>query len=216
MNIIRTLMQKPWLKIGLGDEFDPVDTIALPKSKLALRLFMTAVTILFSLLIVAYTDRMVFEDWRPAPEMALLWLNTAFLLLSSIAMQGACFSARRGDMNRLKIALLAAGAFALAFLAGQAVAWRQLDALPVFDITNPAIAFFYLITGLHALHLLGGLVAWSKTATRLWRGGPQEKVQLYVELCTTYWHFLLIVWLVLFGLLFSDNSNLDILLSPVD
>ena len=67
--------------------------------------------------------------------------------------------------------------------------------------TNPANGFFYLITGLHGLHLLGGLVAWGRTSDKVWRGFEPAQVRLSVELCAVYWHFLLVVWLVLFALL---------------
>ena len=80
-----------------------------------------------------------------------------------------------------------------------------------FEVTNPAIAFFYLITGLHGLHLLGGLVAWGRTVTKVWGDFDEAKVTHSVELCTVYWHFLLLVWLVLFGLLFTGD-NLGLLL----
>jgi cytochrome c oxidase subunit 3 len=69
--------------------------------------------------------------------------------------------------------------------------------------SSPADAFFYLITGLHGLHVLGGLWVWARTTAKVWRGTEIEKVRLSVELCTVYWHFLLIVWVVLFGLLLS-------------
>ena len=61
--------------------------------------------------------------------------------------------------------------------------------------------FFYLITGLHGVHLLGGLVAWFRASVRLWRGAEVAKIRMSVELCAVYWHFLLVVWLVMFGLL---------------
>ena len=83
-----------------------------------------------------------------------------------------------------------------------------------FEVTNPAIAFFYLITGLHGLHLLGGLVAWGRTVAKVWGDFDVAKMRQSVELCTVYWHFLLLVWLVLFGLLFSGN-NLDLLLTDL-
>jgi cytochrome c oxidase subunit 3 len=66
---------------------------------------------------------------------------------------------------------------------------------------NPAAAFFYLITGVHGLHILGGQVALGRTMDKAWQGVAVSKVRLSVELCATYWHFLLFVWLVLFGLL---------------
>ena len=67
--------------------------------------------------------------------------------------------------------------------------------------SNPASAFFYLLTGLHAAHLLGGLWVWSKTSFRLFREEASHELELSVQLCTTYWHFLLLLWVVLFALL---------------
>ena len=158
---------------------------------------------------------MAFEDWRPAPQIDLLWQNTLMLILASAAMQWALYSSRRKRIDNVKIGLLAGGAFTVAFLTGQVLAWRQLGTMPSFDITNPAIAFFYLITGLHVLHLLGGLIAWGRTADRVWHGHAFElaKIAQSVSLCTIYWHFLLAVWLILFGLLFSGNDTMGILLA---
>ena len=79
--------------------------------------------------------------------------------------------------------------------------YRELVDLGYYASTNPANAFFYLITALHGLHLLGGLVAWGRTTDKVRRGVEVAKVRLSVELCTTYWHFLLLVWVVLFTLL---------------
>ncbi len=180
------------------------------------------VTVLFMLLIVAYAERMVHEDWRPAPPLRLLWLNTAMLVLSSAALQWAKIAAdraerlplaRRREMEHVKWGLTAAGVFGSAFLGGQTVAWWQLNSMPLFDITQPAIAFFCLITGLHALHMLGGLLAWGVTTARMDDDVDFSRLRLSIRLCAIYWHFLLVVWLVLFGLLFSGNDNLGTLLA---
>jgi cytochrome c oxidase subunit 3 len=179
--------------------------------RLALRVFLAVVAVLFFLLVTAYGSRMAYEDWRPAPQVSLLWANTLVLILSSIALQWAQYSVRLGRMDAMRIGLLAAGAFTVVFLFGQLLAWRQLGTMVYFDITNPAIGFFYLITGVHGLHLLGGLVAWGGTVAKVWGNFDVAKTRQSVELCTTYWHFLLLVWLVLFGLLFTAN-NLDLLL----
>ncbi len=214
MNILRQLTEKPWepaqgsvVALHAGRSFH------LPPATLGLRVFLGVVTVLFSLLIVAYADRMAFEDWRPTPRQWLLWLNTAALIASSIAFQWASINVRRGRVEDTKAGLFAAGFFAVAFLLGQLWAWRQLNAMIYFDITNPAIAFFYLITALHGLHLLGGLVAWGRTAAEVWRGRDPARAEAHLRLCATYWHFLLGLWLVLFGLLFSGNDNLNVLLS---
>jgi cytochrome c oxidase subunit 3 len=174
----------------------------------ALKVFLGVVTVLFILLIVAYAGRMAYEDWRPAPQIQLMWANTLVLFLASLGLELAQYAVRRGQQKLLIRSLLAAGLCTLLFLLGQAQAWRELGALVFFQVTNPAIAFFYLITGLHGLHLLGGLVVWGQTLIRLRKGYGLKNVQHSVELCALYWHFLLLVWIVLFGLLFTGN-NLD-------
>jgi cytochrome c oxidase subunit 3 len=209
----RQLTEKPWELPGAVMGSRAGNALSVPTATLGVWVFLAVVTVLFSLLIMAYGSRMAFEDWRPAPQLSLLWLNTTMLVLSSVAMQWARIAARRGEIDGVALGLSAGGVFALAFLGGQIVAWRQLSMLVGFDITNPAIGFFYLITALHGLHLLGGLVAWGWTAATLWRGLDVAQVRLSVELCTVYWHFLLLVWLVLFGLLFSGTDNLGFLLA---
>jgi cytochrome c oxidase subunit 3 len=214
MGFFDQLTEKPWAPTqGNVVRLHDGSAFSVPTATVGVRVFLAVVTVLFSLLIMAYGSRMAFEDWRPAPQQGLLWLNTAMLVLSSVAMQWARIAARRGEPDGVRAGLVAGGAFAVAFLGGQLLAWRQLNMMVVFDITNPAIGFFYLITALHGLHLLGGLVAWGRTAARVWRGADVIHVRLSVELCAVYWHFLLLVWLVLFGLLFSGNDNLGILLS---
>ncbi len=211
MSIFHHLTEKPWVTPeGKVADLRDRGLSSLSAKKLALRVFLAVVTVLFMLLIIAYGDRMAYEDWRPTPQLGLLWNNTFVLVLSSIAMQWAQYCVRRGQIDGLRVGLLAGGAFTIVFLVGQVVAWRQLGMMNYFDVTNPAIAFFYLITGLHGLHLLGGLVAWSRTVIKVWGDFDVAQVRQSVELCTVYWHFMLLVWLILFGLLFSGN-NLDLL-----
>ena len=206
MNLIHHLTTKPWEATG---ELPLLQRHSNQQNKrAALKVFLGVVAVVFTLLIVAYAGRMAYEDWRPAPQIRLMWANTLVLFLGSLGLELAQYAVRRGQQKLLLRSLLAAGLCTLLFLMGQAQAWRELGALVYFDVTNPAIAFFYLITGLHGLHLLGGLVVWGQTLTRLWRGCAIEKVRHSVQLCTLYWHFLLLVWLVLFGLLFTGN-NLD-------
>ena len=67
-----------------------------------------------------------------------------------------------------------------------------------------------MLTAVHGLHVLGGLVAWSRTSARAWQGVRADRLKLAVELCATYWHFLLVVWLVLFAVLASNFLGLSI------
>jgi cytochrome c oxidase subunit 3 len=81
-----------------------------------------------------------------------------------------------------------------------------MDASGYFLTANPAYSFFYLLTALHGLHLLGGLWVWGRTTAKVLRGVEVGKVRLSVELCTVYWHYLLLVWLVLFAVLLQTHT----------
>ena len=194
------LAAKPWLEQGVIG-----DVPAAPRArtaKIGLGVFLAVAGSLFALFSSAYMMRMhMGTDWRSMPVPALLWLNTGVLVASSVALHRAQVAARRGHMGGARDALLAGGVLALAFLAGQLLAWRQLDAAGYFLASNPANSFFYLLTAVHGLHVLGGLVALARATGRVWRGEDADRVRLSVELCAIYWHFLLVVWLVLFALL---------------
>jgi len=183
-----------------------------PASKMGLRVFLAVATSLFGLFISAYYIRMghghgadvAQGDWRAISESPLLWANSAILVFGSIAMQWSRSAAATGDMRRTQMALLLGGLLTFAFLVGQLMVWRELRVSALFTPQNPAIAFFYLLTGVHGLHLLGGLYVWGRTYLRMrYQKAELIDVQLSVELCSVYWHYLLLVWIVLFGLLLA-------------
>ena len=202
MNIFKELRQKPWTaEQAVLDDAHDGSAYVLAKSKLGLRILLTSITVLLSLFVIAYSDRMAVSDWHPLPEPWLLWLNSAVLILSSVAMQRGVNAARQRHIEGVKSNLLAAGGCAFAFLLGQLFVWQQLIALGYFAAANPANAFFYLLTAVHGVHLLGGLVAWGRVVKRLGRAPDTVRLRESMELCATYWHYLLIVWLVFFILL---------------
>jgi cytochrome c oxidase subunit 3 len=195
------LAAKPWLEEGVGVDFREESTSIAPPAKIGLGVFLAVVGSLFALFISAYSMRMTMVDWRALPVPRLLWFNTGVLVLSSVALHWAYLAARRNDIDGVIVGLCAGGASAVIFLVGQLLAWRQLSAAGYFVASNPANSFFYLITAAHGLHLMGGLVALGRTTAKVWRGVEMVQVRLSVELCAIYWHFLLLVWLVLLGLL---------------
>src|ERR1700716_108873 len=186
---------------GAIDDFPGTGAMTLPAAKIGLGVFLDVVSSLFALFISAYSMRMNMVDWRALPVPGLLWFNTGVLVLSSVALQWAQVGARRNDMNGVIVGLCAGGASAVTFLVGQRLAWQQLSVAGYFVASNPANSFFYLMTAAHGLHLMGGLVALGRTTAKVWRGAEMARVRLSVELCAIYWHFLLLVWLVLLGLL---------------
>ena len=181
-----------------------------PAIKTALWVFLGVASSLFVLFISAYAMRLGVADWNPMPRPRLLLLNTALLVGASLAMEWTVYAARRADGDNVRRGLWASGLLTFGFLAGQLFVWKQLNDAGYFVSTSAATAFFYLFTAVHGLHVLGGLVAWARASARAWRGTDPAKIRLGVELCATYWHYLLAVWIALYALLVSEGLGLAI------
>src|SRR5437867_5285301 len=205
--VLPTLNAKPWVEQRPVNTVDGEGTLPLPPIKVGLGVFLTVATSLFALLISAYHMRMMAADWTTLPLPRVLWLNTVVLILAGVAMQWTRSAAQWGQIDNVRIGLITAGVFTFSFLAGQLWAWQQLNASGYFVTNDPATAFFYLLTALHGLHLLGGMWVWGRTTAKVLRGVEVAKVRLSVELCTVYWHYLLLVWLVLFAVLLHTHTH---------
>ncbi|MDP9011395.1 MAG: cytochrome c oxidase subunit 3 [Pseudomonadota bacterium] len=214
--LIRSLRTRSWERHGSGDQrrhtHGDVGAVSLPPARIGLWIFLAVITSLFALFFSAYFMRMGhghgaghgITDWRSISKPPILWLNTATLILSSVAMQVARRALNSRRRERVSGFLIAGGAFALLFLIGQLVAWQQLHDAGYVMTSGPADAFFYVLTALHGLHVLGGLGVWLRTMIRMQTSGVELiDVRLSIELCTVYWHFLLLVWMVMFALLLS-------------
>ena len=150
----------------------------------------------------AYVGRMAYGDWRVLPEPPLLWFNTAALILSSILFQKAKNLANKFIFQNAKYYLMAAGIFALIFIAGQFKVWNLLTSYGYFVDSNASFAFFYMLTALHMVHMLGGLVVWTWSMTQIFKTDlSYTKLKSTIGSTAIYWHYLLAVWLILFCLL---------------
>ena len=201
MGLIKTVTEKPWERKGVIGGMAPEGTFAAESERVALTFFLVIATVVFSLFMVSYYLRMELPDWEPLSEPAQLWFNTGLLIASSVLFQWSRNIVVRGHTRNLYTSFFGAGVLAILFIVAQMVTWNHLQAGGFYLSSNPAIAFYYLLTGLHALHLIGGLWVWSKCAIRLTSGGEPEEVRMSIQLCTIYWHFLLLVWIVLFAIL---------------
>ena len=203
MSIFSLLSQKPWMADQAAIDDNHIGrSSSHPLPRVALYVLMAVIGVLFSLFSVAYIGRMAYGDWRILPEPSLLWFNTGVIMLSSLAFSRATVNAREGDIKRTREYLLMAGVLTFGFIIGQLFVWRELVSFGYFVSTNPSYAFFYLLTALHILHLFGGLIAWLVVTYKSFI--PQKETSdfsLKVNLCAIYWHFLLIVWTLLFVML---------------
>lgn len=205
------LTSKPWLETGSVQlpDHDGADRQQppMPAVKIGLFVFLGVVGAVFSLAVSAFFMRMASADWWAMPVPRLLWVNTAALAFSSAALQWARREAEQGRMKSLRPALAAAFALAVFFLIGQIQAWRELTAAGYVLADNPANSFFYMLTGLHGLHILGGLAVLAHTTVRAFASDvPSDRLRLSVDLSAIYSHFMLAVWLLLFSL-FAGWAN---------
>jgi cytochrome c oxidase subunit III len=154
-------------------------------------------------------------DWVPVSvPVALLTVNTLILLLSSLSME----MARRQSIRRLALApvvsmpgiasdehrevpwLSITVIMGLGFLVGQYLAWRELAARGFYVASSPSSSFVYLLTGAHAVHLLGGVLALLYAASSQWLRKPLEVRRIVVDVAGWYWHFMAVLWLYVFAL----------------
>ena len=203
MNIFKQLGEKSWATPGLTGEINDRSRGVGPAAKTMLRFFMAVLSSMFFLFAVGYRMRMGMPDWVAIADPELLWLNTALLIVSSIFMQRARSAADEARILGVRNNLTIAGLLALAFLFGQYLTWGQLHNAGFYAVTSPAAAFFFLLTALHGIHLFGGWIVLGHSTIKAWQKTEVARIKLNIELCTTYWHYLLLVWLVFFALLMS-------------
>jgi cytochrome c oxidase subunit 3 len=155
-------------------------------------------SVLFAALVAAFAARRAMgDDWVPMPKPPLLWVNTFILLASSVVLDFSRRALRAHDRAKFNLWWSIATGLGVLFLAGQAIVWVQLRGLGVFVATNPSSSFFYILTAVHAFHLLGGLSALAYVdvqAIRL-QLGPAKRTM--IDVSAVFWHFLDALWLFL-------------------
>ena len=166
---------------------------------IGLWVFIGFASTLFTLFLIAYVMRAVSSDWSPIGMPWQLWLSTAVLAAGSALLEAAGRAARRLHGAQARALLLGGGSCALLFIGVQLWAWAVLFAGRVTPSGNPAASFFYLLTAMHGLHVLGGLAAWGWLGLGLRRQEDTATMAWRIGLCARYWHFLLLLWGVLFA-----------------
>jgi cytochrome c oxidase subunit 3 len=163
---------------------------------------LASIAMLFTSLSSAYIVRSgVTYDWYPIAVPRVMFGSTALLLLCSVSIEIARRKLKQGLSQTYSKYLLLTGLLGLGFLVSQLIAWRQLAAQGMYISTHPHSSFFYVLTGTHGVHILGGLLGLSF----LWLRSKRlidDKRQAAADAVAIYWHFMSALWIYLFLLLF--------------
>lgn len=160
-----------------------------------------SVLMFFMALASAFLVRKGGPDWVPVHIPKLLWFNTAVLLTSSGTMELARKRLAIPDARGFRNLWLVTTVLGLVFLVGQVVAWRILEGQGIYLASNPASSFFYVFTGAHAVHLMGGVGALLYVALRNFDVAKVTRT-VAADVTSYYWHFLDALWLFLLALLY--------------
>ncbi len=173
-----------------------------------LGLFIVTSIMLFAAFTSAYIVRKADGEWLLFSLPAIFAYSTAIILLSSVTMQWAYTLVKKGDINKAKPVLAVTFVLGLAFLYVQYLGWGELVDMNVFlggDSSNPAGSFVYILSGVHAFHLVTGLIYILIVLAMLFSGKITKEKSLQFSLCTIYWHFLDLLWIYLFVFLLVNN-----------
>ena len=172
--------------------------LAMNPQKFAVWLFCVSVLMIFGALTSAYIVRQAEGNWLVFELPQLFWINTGVILASSITMQWAYVAAKRDNLELVKIATVITSILGISFLVGQFLAWGDLVDQKIYLVGNPSGSFVYIISGLHGLHIVGGVVFLLILLGSTFKYKVHSKSLNRIEMCATYWHFLGGLWLYLF------------------
>ncbi len=219
MSLFSVLGEKPWLNPSAVLEGPDEQAIPYAAASTALRFIMAIVSVLFFLFFITFLSRSQYPDfqalagqpWQPFSDSSRLWMNTALLAMSCLAMHIGLTFARRAWLPGVVSGLGFATIFAILFLLAQFALWQELYELGFYVGSNPANSYFYLLTAVHGLHLIGGIAALAWVATHFLQRHASAVFAIPLGLCARYWHFLFVVWLVVFALLTSEPATINAL-----
>lgn len=179
--------------------------LAMHPLKFALWLFIVSIVMIFAALTSAYIVRQAEGDWLLYDLPVSFLRNTIILLLSSVSMQLSYYAARKNNFKALKLFMAITALLSIGFLIGQLYSWGDLVAIDVFFVGNPSGSFLYVLTGLHAFHLITGVVFILIMLISAYKFKVHSKNMVKMEMCTTYWHFLDGLWLYLYIFLLLNH-----------
>ncbi|MBS1765416.1 MAG: cytochrome c oxidase subunit 3 [Bacteroidetes bacterium] len=170
----------------------------IPTAKILLWVAMASMVMLFAGLTSAYVVRKAEGNWVDFNLPKMFTLSTIIIIISSFTIQYALYAVKRNKLNMVKTAVIVTLGLGLAFVFMQFYAWTILVKNGIYFVGNPSGSFLYVLSGLHLVHLFGGIIAMIVVATKaiLEKYTPQNYLGL--QLGAIFWHFLDLLWVYLF------------------
>jgi cytochrome c oxidase subunit III len=179
--------------------------ISMHPKKFALWLFIVTIVMIFASLTSAYIVRQSEGNWLEFDLPSIFWYTSVMIILSSFTLHFAYISAKKDDLKSLRLGMIITCVLGLLFLIGQWYSWVALVDRDVYFVGNPAGSFLYVFTGLHAIHLISGVIFLIIVLISSFRYKVHSKNMDVMEMCVTYWHFLGGLWLYLFMFLLLNH-----------
>jgi cytochrome c oxidase subunit III len=183
------------------NDLEAPQTLSMDPKKFMLWLFIVASVMLFASQTSAYLVRRAESNWVLFEVPKIFWYSTGVLILSSVTMHFALYSAKKDNFNALKTAISITFVLGLVFLWMQFEGWRALVEQKIYFVGNPSQSFFYVFTFLHGVHILLALLVLAITFVSAMQMNIHAKKLRRIEICTVFWHFLDVLWIYLFAFL---------------
>ena len=184
---------------------EPAETRSVNPKIFTMWLFIVSIIMLFAAFTSAYLVRKAEGNWVEFQMPSLFSYSTGVLILSSISMHYSLLAAKKDQFNALRMSISITFVLGLLFLVMQFYGWIQLVEMNVYFVGNPSGSFVYVLSGLHGLHLVSGLVVLIFALVAAFRLKINAKQLTQIKICSTYWHFLDALWLYLFVFLLINN-----------
>ncbi len=179
--------------------------LSMHPKKFAMWLFIASVIMIFAALTSAYMVRQSDGNWMVFDLPSSFWITSAIIFISSGTMHWAYLAAKKDNLEGTKIAISITTILGVAFLIGQIVVWGDLVQRNVHFVGNPSGSFVYILSGLHGLHIVGGVIFLLIVLVATFRFKVHSRSLTQIEMCATYWHFLDGLWLYLFVFLLLNR-----------
>lgn len=182
--------------------------LSMHPKKFAMWLFIVSVAMLFAAWTSAYIVKRGEPGWSSFELPIQFWINSLIIVTSSVTMIWAHRNLKKDNFEQAKLAISITAILGVAFLIGQFLAWQKMVEMNYYFSgmgSNTSSSFIYVLTGVHGVHIIGGVVYLLIVMVAVFKGKVHSKSMTMMELCATYWHFLDVLWLYLFVFLILNR-----------